>query len=151
MIRLARLSTLRAVVAVGLFLTTGCDRGKGTPVSGKLVFPNDVKLETDDQVSITFVPEDGSKRAATAIVTAADLTFVANSGDTQGVPPGKYKITAQITAYAGAPGSAKRSQVFNDTLNKAYSATASKLTYEVTAGTDHNLTIDLVKGTVTKN
>src|SRR5262249_4370810 len=100
---------------------------------------------------LTFVPEDSKKAGATAVAKAPELTFTANSGQAVGVLPGKYKITAKISAYMGQMGAEdKRGQAF-EIYNRSYEAMTTPLNFEVTAGGPINLTIDLDKGTVTKN
>ena len=152
MITLSRHSLTVAALAV-LFVSTGCGGpGKGTPVSGKVVLPKDLKIQKDDSVSITFVP-DGTdvKRAATSKFNADDLTFVADTSETTGVLPGKYKITFAITPYPGTPGSEARVRQINDGINSQFNESRTKLSYEVTAGGPNTITIDLGKGTVTRD
>ncbi len=142
------------VAALALFVfSAGCGGpGKGTPLSGKVVLPKDLKLQKEDSVSITFVPDGGdTTRAATAKLNAEDMTFTANTSETTGVLPGKYKITVSITPYPGTSGSETRVRQFNDGINKQFNDAQTKLSYEVTAGGPNTITIDLAKGTVTKN
>jgi len=142
---------------VALLASAGCGPGKGTPVSGKVVLPGKMTFEKDDSVEIVFIPEDAKKRGATVFATASgkssDVSFTnLNTAETTGVLPGKYKVTVKVTPYAGAPGSNERKRAFDDAINKQYDAIVSKLTYEVAAGSEpQTITIDLGKGTVTKN
>ncbi len=145
---------LLTVAALAIFvLSTGCGGpGKGIPVSGKLVLPKNLKLQKDDSVSIMFVPDGGDvTRSASGKFNADDLTFVADTSETTGVLPGKYKITITITPYQGTPGSEARVRQINDGINKQFDETMTKLSYEVTSGGPNNITIDLEKKTVTKN
>jgi len=145
---------LLAVAAFLIFvLSTGCGGpGKGTPLSGKLVLPKDMKLQKDDSVNITFVPDGGDvTRAATCKFNADDLSFVADTSETTGVLPGKYKITVSIIPYQGTLGSEARVRQINDGINKQFDETMTKLSYEVTAGGAKTITIDLAKSTITKN
>ena len=66
----------------------------------------------------------------------------------KGVVLGKYKIAVQFKPYPGESGSDKREELFTP-INDYYHRDASKLTCEVTG--DSSITIDLAKGTVTKN
>jgi hypothetical protein len=142
---------LLLVFGIVLLLASGCGPGQGTTVTGKLVLPKDAVLESDDYVQISFLPEGAGGKSASGPVNATDLSFTINSAESQGVRPGKYKVSLQITPYQGKPTSVKRTQHFNDGINKQFSATTTRLSYEVTAGADNNITVDLVKGTVSKN
>ena len=66
-----------------------------------------------------------------------------------GLPPGKYKITVEAAPYSSGPDADQRRAVWN-AMNKLYNTTNSKLDYEVTTDPTQTITIDLVKGTVTK-
>jgi hypothetical protein len=148
--RYLRVSRLLLSLCVGLLLLTGCGPGKGTPVSGKLILPPGVKTESNDSIEVVFSPEDAKMRGATAKVNSSDLTFTVDSAETKGVLPGKYKVTVKITPYMGQQGSDKRAMAL-EPMNKNFDLKNSKLTYEVTAGTEHKITIDLTKGTITKD
>jgi hypothetical protein len=143
--------SLLASFGVVLFLAAGCGPSKGAPVTGKVVLPANLKPADEDSVEVSFFPDDGkNKRGATAMAKPPGLTFTANSSETKGVLPGKYKIAVKVTPYMGSPGSQDRKLKFDDAINKAYDATSTKLTYEVAPGAQ-SITIDLTKGTVTKD
>jgi hypothetical protein len=152
-IRLGR--PLLALIGLALLVVLGCGPGKGTVVSGKVVLPSGVTFEKDDQVAVTFTPDDpklkrGAAGSGQASGKVSEVTFTANTSETTGVLPGKYKIMVKITPYAGFPGSETRKKQLDDAFNKKYDTTTT-LSYEVTAGAANNITIDLGKGTVTKN
>jgi len=141
----ARLSSFVLIaLAACLPALVGCG-SKGSPLSGKVVVP--MKLEEGDSAQLLFVPESPKSPAASGTIKVSDLTFTANTADTTGVVPGKYKIAVILTS--GKPGDSKRQAAFDD-LNKTFSRDASKLSYEVTSG-EQVITVDLVKATVTKN
>jgi hypothetical protein len=143
-----------ALFGVALLFVTGCGSGKGAPVSGKVVLPNSIKLVdtagSEDRIEVIFVPDDPKKKGTTATAKPPGLTFTANTPETTGVLPGKYKIAVNVSPYMGGPGSQERKQRLDDLINKQYAADTTKLTYEVTAG-PQTITIDLTKGTVTKD
>jgi len=143
---------LLALFGLTLLLAVGCGVGKGTPTSGKLVLPQGVQLAETDSVEVTFFPDDPKvKRGATATVKTSDLSFTANTSETTGVLPGKYKIAVRITPYMGSPGTDKRVKAL-EPLNQKFEREKTPLTFDVPAGNDTvNLTIDLAKGTVTKS
>jgi len=148
-------SLLLSSLAVLVLVSAGCGPGKGTPTSGKVVLPKGLSFEKDDSVEIGFVPDDPKvKRGATATVAATGGSEVAfsnmNSAETTGVLPGKYKVTVKVTPYMGGPGSQGRKQKFDDAVNKKYEVSTTKLTYEVAAGADQKVNIDLQAGTITK-
>jgi hypothetical protein len=143
--------SLLALFGLVLLLSTGCGPGKGAPVSGKVILGPAFKVADEDSVEVSFIPDDPKvKRGATAIAKPPGLTFTANTTETTGVLPGKYKIAVKVTPYMGSPGSGDRKQLFDDKINKQFGALDTKMTYEVTAGTQ-SVTIDLTKGTVTKD
>jgi len=137
-------------LSVGIFLVAGCGPGKGAPVSGKIVFPPNVKLESSDTIQLSFMPEDSKMPGTNAKVNASDQTFTLNTVGMNGVMPGKYKVTIGIAPYPGMPENKERTPAF-EPLNKAYDVRNSKLACEVTAGAENKFTIDLTKGTITKD
>lgn len=136
---------LSCLVVLCLFTLAGCDgSGSRRTVSGKVILPPGMKLADNDSVTIAFIPE--AKDVKTPIVDVAkDLTFKTND-----TVPGKYKITFAAQAYAGEKGFEQRSAAF-ERVNKNFSAETTKLSYEVTQDPQQSITIDLAKGTVTKN
>jgi len=142
--------SLFVLLAIGLLSSLGCGAPKGTAVTGKVIVPSQLKFGEGDQVEVTFVPEDSKKPGASGVAKPPDFTFTAATPQTVGVLPGKYKIAVRIAPYLGAPGSEGRTAAF-EKVNENFNVIRTKLTYEVTAGAPHDLTIDLTKGTVTKN
>jgi hypothetical protein len=140
------------LLGIGLFLLPGCGPGKGTPVSGTVVLPPTVKLVENDSVDITFAPADPSnKRSAKANFKTSDLSFTANSVETTGILPGKYKVIVKITPYQGMPGNEERTRALDTLINKKFDQAASPLSIEIPAGSAVSITLDLAKGTATKN
>jgi len=125
-------------------LTAGCSE-KSSTINGKLVLPAGVKLEQQDSVVVSFVPDPPAegKNGATAPVNAADLTFAA-----KGVAPGKYKVSVIVTPYPG-PDSAKRTQALQPITDR-FNAQNTKLRYDVTSDSQQSITIDLAKDKVDK-
>jgi len=150
MLRTRRFLLIRTVAVVCLLASSGCGGKKTVNVTGKLVLPNNVKLEKTDAVQITFVPEDPKNLAGIAKLTPPDLAFVVKNSTGKGVSTGKYKIAVKITPYAGMPESEKRALSF-EPINKFFAVSKSKLSYEVTQDAEQAVTVDLIKGTVTKN
>jgi hypothetical protein len=147
----------RPILALGLLVlaVTGCGPGTGATVSGKVVLPAGWSFENEDAVEITLVPEDPTaKRSATASASGAargtEVSFTAHTPQTKGVLPGRYKLGVRITPYPGMPGSEARKTKLDGAINRKYEATKGALSYEVTDGAQ-TITIDLGKGTVTKN
>jgi hypothetical protein len=132
-----------------LLLLPGCGGG-GQVVSGKVVFPPNLTLKPDDTISIVFEPENSSGKAGTGHVSPDDKAFTANGPNGGGIPPGKYTVTVLITPYMGHPDYNKRAKMVEE-FNKKYGSAPSRLTYEVTSDSSQSVTVDLAKGTVTKN
>lgn len=131
---------------IGCLALAGCGGPTGSNVSVTVVSPK-MKLEETDNIAVTFTP-DGSGEPATATGSFKELPLVASRSNKPGVIPGKYKLTVVITPYAGMA-KADRVQYIKD-FNKGFDASASKLTYEVTADPNQSITIDLGANTVTK-
>jgi hypothetical protein len=133
----------QVVAACGLALLTlsGCTSAKTVTVDGKVVLPPKVKVSETDSITVAFTREDDATApGGTATASPTGLTFEAN------VPPGKYKISVRVQAYAGMKDSQKRERELAQQM-----ASAPTLSYEVTGDARQSITIDLVKGTVTKN
>jgi hypothetical protein len=145
--------SLLVVFGVALLASTGCGPSKGAPVTGKVVLPAKVKLAEQDQIEVTFAPDDPKvKWGATGTATPPGLTFTLKTAEGTGVQPGKYKVGIQVKPYPGSPDYGKRKQAFDDLFNKKYEVGTTTLTFQVPASKDAiNLTIDLDKGTVTKD
>ena len=130
-------TTLLAVISVG------CGGGaQQKKVTGKVILPKNVKVVENDAINLTFIP-DPKGTSVVATVSPQDLTF-----STQ-IPPGKYKITAEITPYPGEKESEKRATAF-EKFNEKYNSTNANLTYEVTADANQNITVDLAQDRVAK-
>jgi hypothetical protein len=137
--------TFAALVGVCALFGTGCGGGPaqtGVTVTGKIIFPHDVKIEDQDGIQISFVKDQGTGAAGAQV--GKEKTFSATN-----VPPGTYKITVQFQPYAGMPDNEKRAPAIKS-LNDKYGTTKSKLNCEVTTQPEQSITVDLDKGTVTK-
>lgn len=149
MLRTLRLSPLLVCATLALLVLPGCGK-KGAPVKGKLVLPPEVKLADNDTVKVTFIPDKTGAEGYSGKVSPSDLSFVVDSGNKKGVQPGKYKVAVSIQPYPGGEGTAERKQKLQP-LNSAYDPGTTKLTYDVTSDSNQSITIDLTKGSVTKN
>ncbi len=136
-------------VVLCLLVLPGCGKS-GATVKGTLVLPRNVKLMDTDSVRISFTPEDKKGQGYPAKLSVADNSFVAQGPSKKGIPAGKYTVAVQLQPYMGSPHSERRAAYFAS-LNKNFNAAHSKLTYEVTAESPQTITIDIPKGTVTKN
>jgi len=138
-----RLSSLLAFTCC-LFLSAGCGGKKTVTVTGNLVLPDNLKLEKDDSVAISIVPEGGGV-AQTASFNSSNNTFEA-----KGVAVGKNKITVAITPYPGT----KNYQQFRDwikqNINEVFDTKRTPLSCDVQpTPAEQSFTIDLPKKTVT--
>jgi hypothetical protein len=144
MMSFRRPSSFLFIVGVGLLVLPGCGRSFAT-VSGTATLPKDVKITDKDLVQITFVPDAKGEKAGSAVFNASDSTIVCKDI----VPGGKYKITAKIEPLVGGGDAATRAAEFA-AFNKAYDAGSTKLVFQATDEWTQTITIDFVKGTVTK-
>jgi len=95
-----------------------------------------------DSVEIRFIPTGGGVAASTSY-TYKDGTFKAE------VLPGTYKVTVNITPYAGMPDSEKRHREMENWIKK-FDEGQSTLTVEIGSEANQTITIDMDKKTVTK-
>jgi hypothetical protein len=144
-----RLPVCLAVVALfGLTALTGCGDGVSRSVVKVTGASTKVKLDPTDAVSVGFTPEGAGETAlAGGEARVQPFTVKSSAKDATGVAPGKYKLTVSITPYAGMAQPAHEQEVKE--LSSQYNAANSKLTYEVVAGKEQSITIDLDAGTVT--
>jgi hypothetical protein len=134
-------SPVIAVCGVALLALSGCTSAKTVTVAGKLVLPPKVKVAETDSVTVTFVRQDDpAAPGASATASPTGLTFEA------AVQPGKYKISVRVQAYSGMKDSQQREKELTQQM-----ASAPTMSYEVTSDAKQSITIDLVKGAVTKN
>jgi hypothetical protein len=144
MLRIRVLQLALVLSSLPLLLVTGCSGGKAkTPLSGKLVLPNNAQLAESDTVQMVFVPEEKTEPSALAVVSNADLSF-----KTTQTAPGKYKIAVKIEPYPGDQKSGARAKQF-EALNAKYDQAKTPLKYEVTSASGQTLTVDLNAGSVT--
>jgi hypothetical protein len=123
-------------------LLSGCGVRTIT-VKGNLVLPPEVKLEKDETVTITFVPEVKAPQGV-AVFNVSDNTFVA-----QKVPSGKTKVCVQISPYQGAPGSERRMEFLKSAVNDLFDVQRTPLSFDSSQAADKTVTIDLAAKTVT--
>ncbi len=146
-----------SVMAVAVLAPIGCGGGKGSKIqfTGKLILPTGATIEKDDIAEVNFAPEEANGVAAEAKVST-DQSFTLKSAlDRKSGPmPGKYKVTVQIIPYdknADPKDKAKQDRLNQlKTLNEKYNVKNSPLTYTITSDNAQSVTIDLVKGTISK-
>lgn len=147
MARTFRIPSLLVPLVICVLFLAGCGK-KSAAVKGTVVFPPNIKLAENDAGKIILVPETEGNPSASGAISSGDNSFTVNGPTGKGVALGKYKITVRLNPYPGDPASDKREELFAS-VNDYYDTETSKLTCEVTG--DSSITIDLGKGTVTKN
>jgi len=142
MLRSRARSPVVALCGLALLTLSGCTTSSKTVVvDGKVVLPPKIKLAETDSITITFAREDDpSAPGGAATASPTTLTFEAN------IRPGKYKVSVRVQTYAGMKDSQQRERELTQQM-----ASAPTMSYEVTGDAKQSITIDLVKGTVTKN
>jgi len=139
---------LTLLLVFGLFSCVGCGSApKGPTLKGTVVLPPNVKLEENDSASVVFVPDGTEGELFAASINPSDLSFSTKGSPGKGIVPGKYKVTVNLQPYV--PGESKQKQIF-DTINTRYDTANSRLMYQVTSEPEQSITIDLNKGTVTR-
>ena len=110
---------------IGLSLLVGCNSASvsGTvPAGGKVTY----KGTAVEGAIITFVPEGGGGRIATA-TTMAGGVFSMTTVDASGALPGKYKVTIEKVEYAaGGSSSMEAASTGNAAEGKSKSALPTK-------------------------
>jgi hypothetical protein len=137
-----------------VLLLAGCGGGmKTVPVKGKLVLPQGLTVGQNDTVQIVFLPEMTTTGTAAAQPVAeynpSDATFTVNLPKKNGIPPGKYKITVQISGYPSLTENPKRKE-YLESLNEKFSAKTTNLMCEVAPDGAQSFTVDMNQGTVSK-
>src|SRR5205807_2457776 len=95
---------------------------------------------TDEGVELIFSRVDGEKTMMVSVSIRKDGTFVVFGPNNEGLPPGKYKIGQHSDIEGG------RRKRFKDLAPEA-----SNMELDLKAGDRVNITVDLVKGTLTRN
>jgi hypothetical protein len=146
-----RMPVCHALVALllGVIALTGCGDGVSRSAVKVTVTTSKAKLDDTDSITVVFVAEGsgGENALANGNPNKQPLTAKPQAGEGTGVKPGKYKLTVQLTPYAGM-GTPEHHQQLQQ-ISSQYDPTNSKLTYEVVAGKEQTITIDLDAGTVT--
>jgi hypothetical protein len=123
------------------FLFTGCAREAN--VQGKLVMDGEpYKPAANEQVLLNFETAGGPNDYSFSGLVKRDGTFTVVGNGSDGIPPGKYRITIRVMPYG--PTAAPNA---GDKLAGALSGPDSPLTCEVKRGT--TVTIDLAQRAVT--
>lgn len=115
---------------------------KKVEVSGKVTFPNNVKLTDTDSVSVEFIADGKGQEGGTGSAKT-DGTFQLK------VAPGKYKVAVTVQPYPGQKDSDKLASDITIAIGK-FDRKNSTLSYEVTGDEKQTVNIDLTKGTVSK-
>lgn len=148
---------LLAVLIPILGLLAGCGKplAETVEVTGKVTFPPGLKLNDNDTTTVTFLPEGSSTaQGGSGTFSGATGTFTAK------VPPGSYKVAVNVSPYPGEKKSDDRKNEFTKAIGKYGIPTtvggskqppANPIPYEVANTPTQAITIDLVKGTITKN
>lgn len=144
-------STLLAVVVTLLPLGCGPSGPRLVPVSGKLTL-NGAPLEG---AGITFAPDPGNAASTPGGASSgADGSFIAKSGDSDGLAPGKYKVLVTKSSlkdgakvpdeFKDDPIMAAMAGLTIDSLPPEYAtADTSPLTLEVPDGGGDDFTFDV--------
>jgi hypothetical protein len=108
-------------------------------VSGRVLEDGKPYAPTDEMVALQFARVDSSMKLSVSV--QKDGSFVVYGPSEKGVPPGKYKVGY----YSEVEGDKSRKRI------KDLPADKSPLELDLAAGKSVSLTIDLVRGTMTKD
>jgi hypothetical protein len=125
----------------------GCGDGVSRSSVKVTVTTSKTKLENSDSISVSFVADGagGENAIASGNPDKQPLTARPTAGEATGVKPGKYKVAVQINPY---PGQTPEHQQQLQQISAQYDPTKTTLTYDVVAGKDQSLTIDLDAGKI---
>jgi hypothetical protein len=130
----------RLVILVGLLLVpalAGC--AQVAHVSGRVVEDGKPYQPTEEMVALVFKKDEGAISVSVSI--QPDGSFVVYGPNNEGLPPGKYKVGY----YSDIEGGRGKKRIKDLTPEK------STLELDLKAGDRVNLTIDMVKGTMTRD
>jgi hypothetical protein len=108
-------------------------------VSGRAVEDGQPYQQTDEMVALTFTRLEPPSMTL-SVSLQKDGSFVVYGPEREGLPPGKYKVGY----YSDIEGGRKK-------RIKDLKPDQSTLELDLPAGTRVNITVDLVKGTLTRN
>jgi hypothetical protein len=123
--------------ALALALLTGCSRI--AHVSGTAVEDGRAYQPTEEMIALVFMKTDGTLKVSVSL--QKDGSFTVYGPDAEGLPAGQYKVGY----YSDTDGGRGRKRV------KDLPAESSPLELDLKSGDRVSLTIDLIKGTMTRN
>jgi hypothetical protein len=128
----------RAILCGLLMLgATGCARV--AHVSGRVIEDGKPYTQTNEMVALVFARVDPPMTLSVSV--QKDGSFVVYGPNNEGLPPGKYKVGY----YSDVEGNKASKRVKNLPADK------SPLELDLVAGNSVDITVDLVRGTLTKN
>jgi hypothetical protein len=119
-----------------LFGITGCARV--AHVSGRVIEDGKPFTPTQEMIALVFARVDSPMRLSVSV--QKDGTFVVYGPNNEGLPPGKYKVGY----YSEVEGNKAMKRI------KDLAADKSSLELDLAAGNSVEITVDLVRGTMTK-
>lgn len=114
----------------------GC--GGVSHVSGQVVVDGKPYTPTDEMIALVFAREDSTMSVSVSI--QKDGSFVVYGPNNEGLPPGKYKV-----GYYSDTDGGKKKRI------KAVTPDKSSMELDLAGGAKVNITIDLIKGTMTRS
>src|SRR5262245_45785423 len=128
------------------FSLSGCG-GDGKVAGAKLkVSVHSTKLKETDAISVTFNPDGGGELASANGTMKSQPFECLRAGNAPGALPGKYKLSVNVTPYAGMDPPARQQEIAN--FSKQFTPANTKLSYEVTSDKEQSIDIDLDAQTV---
>src|SRR5262249_20866658 len=121
-----------------LLLPTLAGCARVSHVSGRVVEDGKPYTPTDEYVGLSFTRAEPALSVSVSI--QKDGSFVVYGPEGEGLPPGKYKVGYYSDIEGG-----KKKRIKDLTPDK------SSLELDLAAGDRVNITVDLVKGTMTRN
>ncbi len=126
----------------------GCGGDKGVKVEGQIVRDgNPYAAAEGETVNLSFAGKNakGEDAIYPATVNAGAGSFVVNGPEGKGIPPGKYKITINLSSGGSDPASLAKLEKVN-----AQFARINGKECDITSEPVQKITIDIGKGTVGK-
>jgi hypothetical protein len=124
----------------------GCGGPKPVNLEVKVVFPSSIKVEEKDSIQVRFIGEgDLQGKGGAGLASPSSLSFTSKE-----LLPGKYKVSVQLSPYAGIPGSDKRSRAL-EPFNESFGEKKTPLSVDIGPEPEQKITVDLAKKSVSKN
>jgi hypothetical protein len=140
------LTCVSGLCLLGLIGCGGLPKGELVEVS--VIFAKNSGPLPEDQIDVTFVPEDPAARRGGGVLSADGKTTIKGTDKNTGLLPGKYAIMIHVNPMMPKRDSVRLKEL--EAFNKKYAESATPLHCELTGDPGQSIVIDLVNNKVKK-